>query len=151
MEDIRGSLSKVKKKFKHRLTGRKPKLDGTGANLGEEGADPTSPLPQPEPHVITGASDDREGDRVNVAGQRVSSTGGPPQPAESESVPARRTDNGKEREEADVAGEEAGQSHSHQQPDIEVVVGSGCSGELEGVNPSPSIPLISHSGNPDSM
>jgi len=151
MEDIRGSLSKVKKKFKHRLTGRKPKPDGTEVNLGEEGAGPASPLPQPEPHVITGASDDREGDRVNVAGQRVSSTDGPPRPAESESVPARRTDNGKEREEADVDGGEAGQSHSHPQPNIEVAVGSGRSGELEGVSPSPSIPLISHSGNPNGM
>ena len=151
MEDIRGSLSKVKKKFKHRLAGRKPKPDGTGVNLGEEGADPTSSLPQPEPHVITGASDDREGDRASVAGQQVSSTDEPPQPAESESVPARRTDNGQEREEADVDGGEASQSNSHPQSDIEVAVGSERSGALEGVSPSPSTPLISHGGNPDGM
>jgi len=143
MEDIRGSLSKVKKKFKHRLTGRKPKPDGTGVNLGEEGAGPASPLPQPEPHVITGASDDREGDRANVAGQRVSSMDGPPHPA--------GTDNGQERDETDVDGGEAGQSHSHPQPDVEVTVGSGRSGELEGTSPSPSTPLISHSGSPEGI
>jgi len=56
MDDIRGSLSKMKKKIKHRLTGRKRKPDGT--NPGGEGADSTSSLPQSEHHILAGEQPD---------------------------------------------------------------------------------------------
>ena len=151
MDDIRGSLSKMKKKFKRRLglTGRKRRPDGTGVNPGGEETDSTSSFPQPEPHVVAGKSYDREGERSDAAGERVFSTGSP-QPDGTESVLVRGGDVGQEGEGGDVDGGEANQIHSHQHPDVEVVVGSGHGGELEGVHPSPSTPSILHGGKPNS-
>jgi len=57
MDDIRGSLSEMEKKVKHRLEGRKRKPDEMGADPGGEGPDSTSSLPQPEPYVVAGESD----------------------------------------------------------------------------------------------
>jgi len=150
MDDIRASLSKRKKKAKHLLTGKKRKPDGTGANPGEEGADSTSSLPQPEPHVVVGESYDGEGDEADAAGEPVFSTDPPPQPGGSEPVPAHGVDNGQEGGETDVDGGEASQMDSHPHPDVEVAVGSEHGGEPEGVYPSLSTPSISHSGEPDS-
>jgi len=149
MDDIRSSLSKMKKKFKHRvgLTGRKRKSDGTRANPGEEGADSTSSLPQSEPHAVVGESYDGQGDKANAAGKRVIPTYRA-QPEGPESVPARGSDNSREGGEADIDEGEASQRHSHLHPDVEVAVESGRSGELEGVYPSPSTPSIPHGGKP---
>ena len=117
--------------LKHQLTGRKPKPDRTAADPNGETTDSTSSLPQPEPHVVPGGSHDQEGDRASKAGERVFSTGQPPQPAERESaMPAHEDDNGR-------GGEVA---------DVDVAAGSGRSGESEEVHPSPSAPSISHGG-----
>ena len=148
MDDIQGSLSKMKKKFKQRLTGKKHKPDGTGASPGEETPDSTSSLPQPDPHVVADESNDQEGDRADAAGERAPSTVRPPQPDGPESVPARGNDNRQEGVEAGVDGEEADQNDSHPCSDVEVAVGSGRSGELEAVDPSPSTPSISHGAEP---
>jgi len=137
MDDIRGSLSKMKKKVKHRLAGRKRKPDEMGAGPGGEGPDSTSSLPQPEPHVEAGEIDDQEEAGVNAAGEHVPSTDRPPQPDGSESVPAHGNDNAQEGGEENVDGGGASQVHSHSYPDVEVV-GSGHSGEPEEVYPSPS-------------
>jgi len=142
MDDIRGSLSKMKK-LKQRLTGKKLKPDGTGA-------DSTTSLPQSEPHVVADRSYNREGGGANVAGELASSMDRPPQPDGPKTVPARGSDNGHGGGEADADRGEAGQTHSHPHPDVEIVVGSGRGGELEGVNPSSSTPPISHAGKPDS-
>jgi len=138
MDGIRDSLSGMKKKLKHRLTGRKRKPDGTAVNPDGE----TSLLPQPEHHG-------REEDGADVAGERVFLMDRPPQPAEPESVPAREGDNGQGGEVAGVDGGEASQRHSHPHPDVEVAAGSGRSQEPEGVHPSPSTPSISHGGKLD--
>jgi len=140
MDDIRGPLSRMKKKL-NRLTGGKRKPDKTGANPDEETTDSTSSLPQPEPHVVAGKSYGREGDRANAAGEKEFST--------DRLQPAREGDNGQGGEVADVDGEEVSQRHSHLHPDAEVTVGSERSGEPEGVHPSPSAPLISHGGKLD--
>jgi len=150
MDDIRGSLSKMKKRFKHRLAGGKRKPDGTGANPGGEGTDSTSSLPQPDLRVVASESYGGEGDKADAVGEQVFSTGPPPQPDGSESVPARGDDNVQEEGEAGVDGEEASQRHSHPHPDVEIAVGSGRSGEPEGVHLSPSIPSISRGSNLDS-
>jgi len=150
MDDIRGSLSKMKKKFKHRLTGRKREQDGTGTDPGGERADSTSSLPQPESHVVADESHHREENRVNAAGEQTFSADQLPQPDNPESAPARGDDNGQEGGEPDVDGVEASQTHSHLHPDINVAVGSGRSGELEGVDSSPSTPSISRGVEPDS-
>ena len=147
MHNIRASLSRTKKKFNQRLTGRKHKPDGTG----EETPDSTSSLPQPDPHVVADESNDQEGNRTDAAGERASSTVRPPQPDGPESVPAHGNDNRQEGGEAGVDGGESGQKDSHPRSDIEVTVGSGRSGELETVNPSPSTPSISHGAEPDGM
>jgi len=150
MDNIRGSLSKMKKKFKQRLTGRKRKPDGTGANSGEETPDSASSLPQPEHHVIADESHHREWNRAGATGERASSTDRPPQSDGPESVPVRGNDNRQEGGGADVDGGEASQKDSHLRPDVEVAVGSGRSRELEAVHPSPSTPSISHGAEPDS-
>jgi len=148
MDDIRGSLSKMKKKAKRLLTGKKRKPDGTATNPGE-GFNPASSVPQPEPHVVVGESYDGEGDKADAAGEPVFSTDQPPQPDGPESVPAHGSDGGQEGGEPDVDGGEASQMDSHPRPDVEVAVGSGHSEEHEGVHPSPSTPSISHDGKPD--
>jgi len=150
MDDIRGSLSKMKKKAKYLLTGKKRKPDGAATNPGEEGGDSASSVPQPEPHVVVGGSYDEEGDRADAAGEPVSSTDQPPQLDGPGSVLAYGSDGGQQGGEADVDGGEAGQIHSHPHPDVEVAVGSGYSGEPEGAYPSPSAPSISHDETPDS-
>jgi len=144
MDDIRASLSKIKKKFKQRLTGRKRKPDGMGANSGEETPDSTSSFPQPEPHAIADESHDLEEDRVDAAGERASSTVRLPQQDRPESVPARGNDNRQEGGEGDIDGGEASQKDSQQNP-VECERG----GELEAVDLSPST-SISHGAEPDS-
>jgi len=79
----------MKKKFKHRLVGRRRKPDGMGASSGGEGTDSTSSLPQPGPRVVTRESYDREGHRADAARERVLSTDRPPLPDGPGSVPAR--------------------------------------------------------------
>jgi len=149
MDDIHASLSQTKKKFKHILTGRKRKPDGTGTNPGEEGAGSTNLLPQPEPHVVVGENYDREGDKADAAGEPVFSMDRPPQPDGLEFVPTRGSDNGQEGGEVDIDGGETSKNHSHPHSDVGIVVGSRRSGGREGAHPSPSTLLISHSGTPD--
>jgi len=145
MEDIRGSLSKMKKKLNHRLTGRKRKQDGTGADPSREGTDSTGSFPQPELPVVADESCDREGDRASAVGEPVFSTDRPPQPDGPESVPAHGSDYSQQGGEADIDGREVGQRQLHPHPDVKVAVG-----EVEEVYPSSSTPLISHGGKPDS-
>ena len=155
MDDIRNSLSKTKKKFKHRLLGRKHKQDGAESTLDgdSERADSTSLSPQQEPHVVTDQSYDREENRadVTVAGGRATSMDRSPQPDGAESVPAHGNDNGQEGGEADIDGGETSQRGSRLHSDVKVAVGSGHDGELEGVSPSPSTSSIPHGGKPDGM
>jgi len=150
MEDIRDSISKIKKKFKHRLTGRKRKPDGTEADPGGERADSTTALLQRESHIVADESYDREGDRANAAEEQAFSTSRPPQPDGPKFVPTRGSGNGQEEGGTDVDGGEASQGYSHARPDVKVAVGSGRSGELEGVYTSLSTPPISYGGKADS-
>jgi len=149
MVDIRGSLSKLKKKTKNLLTGKKRKPDGTATDPGEEGVDSASSVQQPEPYAAVGESYDGEGDKADTAGEQVFSMDQALQPDGPESVPAHGSDGGQEGGEADVDGGKAGQMDSHPHTDVGVAVGSGHSGELEAVHPSPSVPSISHDGKPD--
>ena len=66
MDDIRGSLSKLKKDIKHRLTGSKRKADKTQAVGRGERDDSSGSLPQPEPHVVAGSGREREGNETNA-------------------------------------------------------------------------------------
>jgi len=148
MDDIRDSLSKMKKKL--RLTGGKRKPDGTTANPDGERTDSASSLPRPEPHVVEGEDYGREGDRDNVAGERVTSTDRLPPPAESESVSAREDDN-VQGEVADVDGGDASHRHPHPHSDSEIWEEGGSSGEVEWFSFSESTPPLSPlGGEPDS-
>jgi len=140
MDDIRGSLSKMKKKVKHRLTGKKGKPGVTGANPAGEGADSTSSLPQPESHVVAGKSYDGEADQADTAGEQILSTDGP------ESVPTCGGDDGQTEGEVDVDGGEASQSHPHPHSDSEIGSGSGSSREVEWFSLSGSTPPLSPHG-----
>jgi len=149
MDDIRGSLSKMKKKAKHLLTGKKRKPDGTATNPGE-GVNPASSVPQPEPHVVVDESYDGEGDKADAAEEPVFSTDQPPQQGGPESVPEHGSDGGQEGGEADLYGGEASQMDWHPHPDVEISVGSEYSaGEFEGVYLFPSASSISHDGRFD--
>jgi len=146
---LRDLLSKIKRKLKHLLTGRKREQDGTGANHGVERPDSTILPPQPGPHAVAGESYREEGDKANAAGEPVSSAGQSPQPDGPESVSVHGSDSGQEGGETDVEGGEASRTDSHPHPDVEVTVGSEHSGKLEDVHPSQSTPSISHDGKPD--
>jgi len=149
MVDIRGSLSKMKKKAKRLLTGKKRKPDGTATNPGE-GVGSASSVLQPGPHVAVGGSYDGEGDKAGTAGEPVFLADQPPQPDGPESVPEHGRGGSQEGGETDVDGGEASQMDSHPHPDVEVAAESGHSGELEKVQSSSSTPSISHGGKPDS-
>jgi len=149
MDDIRGSLSRMKK-FKHRLTGKKRKPDGTVPNPREDGAGSTSSLPQPESRVVADESNNRKGDRANVAGGRIFPMDQPRQPDGPESVPELGSNNGKEGGKADADGGEGSKRDLYPHPDVGVAVGGGHNGEFEGTRPSPPAPSISHGGKPDS-
>jgi len=145
MNDIRDSFSRTRKRLGYQLTGRKYKPDGTGTNPSGESVDSTTSLPQPDPHVVAGESDDQEGAGVNAAGECVLSTDRHPQPDRSESVLAYGSDNAQEGGEESVDGGGTSQVDSYSYPDVEVAVGSGHNGEPEEVYPSPS-----HGGRLDS-
>ena len=66
MDDIRNSFSRLKKDVKHRFTGSKRKVDKKGATERGERPDPTGPLPQPEPHIVTSGDREQEGNGSNA-------------------------------------------------------------------------------------
>ena len=66
MDDIRGSLSKLKKDIKHRFAGSKRKADKTHAAGRGERDDSSGSLPQPEPHVVAGSGREREANEANA-------------------------------------------------------------------------------------
>jgi len=68
--EFRDSLSKLKKKVKHRLTGNRPKPNEAGADVGGEGVDSTASRPGPEPHNVSGepstAADENKSNRKST-------------------------------------------------------------------------------------
>ena len=140
MDDIFDSLSKKGRKLKDRLRGRKHKPDRTGANTPGEIADSSGSLLQPEPRIVAG-SHDGEGNRTSTDVQQDHSRDPSPQP---EPTPADGGDDARQRGEADVDQKGLSKNHSRLDPDVEVVVDSGASQEVEQVHPSPS------TGEPDS-
>jgi len=139
MDDIRDSLSRMKKKLKYPLRGGKRKPDGAWAS-----ADPTDSLPQQEPHVVVGDSHDRQGGRADEDEDQR------PQPDEPESASVYGSESDQEGPgEADV-DVEAGQRRPFANLGGEVAVGGGPNQEVERVYPSTSTPSIPHGANPDS-
>jgi len=128
--EFRDSLSRLKKKVKHRLTGNKPKPKKTEAIVGEERVDATGSRPVSEPHIIAGGSNDQEGKEYNTDQER----GG-----------------------TDVDVEEVEQTRSHSHSDVGVAEGSGLAEgkdidveKVERVYRSPPTTSIPHDGKSDS-
>ena len=140
MDDIFDSLSKKGRKLKDRLRGKKREPDRTGANTPGDIAGSSGSLLRPEPRTVAGGHD-REGKRTSTGVQQDHSRDPSPQP---EPTPADGGDDARQRGEADVDEKEVSQNHLRLDPDVEVVVDSGASREVERVYPSPS------TGEPDS-
>ena len=83
---------------------------------------------------------DADGSQDRLAAQ-------PPRPG---SVPAGGSDDGRPMREGYIDGREISQRYSRLDPDVEIVMESRRSGEIERVNPSPYAPPIPHGGEPDS-
>ena len=66
MDDIRGSLSKLKKGIKLRFSGNKRKGDKMRAVERGERDDSSGSLPQPEPHVVVGSGREQEGNETDA-------------------------------------------------------------------------------------
>jgi len=156
--DFRDSFSRLKKKVKHRLTGRKPKPNKTGADVGGERVDSTGSRPESEPHVVAGGSHNQGGKEPDAKGGQTLSTIQLPQPDEPSSVPGRGSVDDQEKRGADVDGGEVEQAYSHLRSDVEVAEGDGPTEEKDGidgekverVDPSPSTTSILHDGKPNS-
>ena len=72
MDEMRDSVSKMKKKIKDKLKGSGRKSDRTRVDVGGEGASSTGPLPQPDPHVVVGDGHNREDPGVGIEGRESS-------------------------------------------------------------------------------
>ena len=155
---IRDSFSRSKKKVKHLLTGRKHKSGGTGTETGEESVGSVGSLPQSVPDIVAGSSRNLADNRASGGG-RAGSADQFPQQDEPELAPAGGSETGQGGGEVDVDRGEVGQRHSHLDPDVEAVVGSGSGREgsntdevkVKQVHPSPSTPSIPHGREPDGM
>ena len=139
MDNIFDSLSKKGRKFRDRLRGKKQKPGRTGTETPGESARSSGSLLRPEPRIVAGGHDG-EGNRTSKDVHQDRSRDPSPQP---EPTPADGGDDARQRGEADVDEKEVGQSHSPPGPDVEVVVGSGASRELERFYPSPSAEELS--------
>ena len=75
MDNIRGSLSKIKKDVKHRLTGKKRKVEKARAGGHGEGVESSGSIPS---QPVTSGNPEREGDGPGADGESVgpSATGG---------------------------------------------------------------------------
>ena len=126
MDEIRDSVSRLKKKLKHRPSWSKRESGAHG-----ESVDPAGPPPRAEPHIIAGGRHDLGGSGSNTDGRRVLSTDPPPQPEDDQEM--RKADieivmeSGRGRDENDTDGQKVEQTH-----------------------PSPSTALIPHSGKLES-
>jgi len=129
MDDIRDSFSRMKKKFKYKLTGSKRKPDRTGPDARGEKTGSTGSLPRLEPRVVANGSHDRGGDGANTDGRQAYST----------DLGCR---------EVDIGGGGFSQRHSYLHADAETAMENRRSGEVERVYPSTFTPSIPSSGKP---
>jgi len=90
MDDLRGTFSKLKKGFKHRLTKDKHKPAKPGTSVHEEGSDASGSfrsLPRLEAHAATSGGREQEGDGPNPSDRGV----GPSAPADENKTDWRST------------------------------------------------------------
>jgi hypothetical protein len=146
---FRDSLSTLKKDVKRRLKGKKLKPDKTGADAGgERVASVGSPSGSEHP-VVGGSGQGQEG--TNTVGGHVDPADGPTQQGEPSPWLRLKANRSEKSGRQDVDGTKVGQIPPNLDPDVEVVVGSGGSGEIEPACPSPSAASIPQSVKPDGM
>ena len=145
MEDIRKSLFKLKKDFKHRVGGKKHTPDRVGDSAVGEGVNSLASLLRPDPRIVV-SGHDGEGRRISADVLRAHSKDPYPHPGP---VPA---DQGhRERKETDVDEKENGQKDSRLDPDVEVAAGNGPSrGAIRASSP-PLVTSIPRKREPDGM
>ena len=71
MEDIRGSISRLKKDIKHRLSGSKHKGDRSGTGGRVERVEGSGSLPRPEVGVATSGTHGQEGNVSDAGDESV--------------------------------------------------------------------------------
>lgn len=147
MDDMRNSFSRLKKEikkevkdFKHRLTDKLRGSERTGADTAGERVDSSDSLLRPEP-----SGHDGEGSKTTTGDRQMRSRDQSPLP---ESTPPGGGDDDRKGGEADLSGS---QRHSRPDLDVEVVVESGPSREVDQIHLSPSALSISPTGESSSM
>ena len=146
MDDIRKSISKLKRGFKHRVGGKKRAADRVGANPAGETAGSSLSLARPD-FRVTASGCDEEGTRIGTDVSQVHFQDRSPQPNSTQADEGR--DNPQERE-ADVDETGASQCRSRPGPDVGRAAGSRPSQEIKRTPSPPSATQISPKQEPNS-
>lgn len=80
--ESRNPFSKLKKRVKNRLTGKKAIPDETGEDAGGTTLEPTDPLPRPEAHTVEDDNRQGGGNKDDTGGNQVGSVDKPLGPDE---------------------------------------------------------------------
>ena len=147
MEDVRQSLSKLKKSFKRRLGGKKHAQDRAGADTAGERVSSSGSFLRPDPRIAVsghGGEESRISTEVSQARSRVPSPHPEPVPADEA-----RLDDPPQRE-VDVEQKGITREHSSLDLGIEGAVGGGPGREVKETSSPPSATPISPKQEPDS-
>ena len=144
-DDMRKSLSKLKKDLKHHLGGKKRTSDKAGANTAEETASSSASLTRPDSRVTVRVRDE-EGSRISTDASRAHSRDRSPQPKPVQANEGYDNPGGRN---ADVGEKEVGQRHSRPDPNVEAAAGSGPSQEINRVSSTLSVTPIAPEQGPD--
>ena len=145
-DDMRKSLSKLKKDFKHHLGGKKRASDKAGANAAEETASSSTSLTRPDSHVTMGVRDE-EGSGTGTDASGAYSRDLSPQPKLVQTDEGRDKTQGRK---VDVEEKEVGQRYSRPDPNVEAAAGSGPSQKINRVSSTLSVTPIAPEHGPDS-
>ena len=145
MEDIRKSLFKLKKEFKHRVGGKKHAPDKAGDSAVGEGVNSLASLLRPDPPLVV-SGHDGEGRRISVDVSRAHSRDPYPHPE-----PAPADQGHRQRKETDVDEKENGQKDSRLDLNVEVAAGNGSSHEANQTSSPPFVTSIPRKREPDGM
>ena len=140
MDDIRRSLSRLKKDFKHRVGGKKRGQDGAGTNTAQERVDSSASPLQPGPRV--------EESRISTdVSQAYFMDPSPhPEPVTADEDPH----DDPQRKEVDVDEKEIGRSRLRLDPDAENAAGSGPALEVKRASSPLSVTPPAPKQEPDS-
>ena len=139
MDDVRKSLSKLKKDFKHRLGGKKREQDRAGANTAEEGVGSPASLLRPGPRAEDG--------KFSTDVSQVCSGDPSPHPEPVTADEGRLED--PPRKEVDI-NQEVSRSPPSLDPDAGGAAGSGPGQEIKLAYSPPSVTPIAPKPEPDS-